>query len=54
MRSNSSGVLFYEEFIALQELLADLEDLRDLRVAKQESADEPSVSREDVKTELGL
>ncbi|MEK6324487.1 MAG: type II toxin-antitoxin system prevent-host-death family antitoxin [Acidobacteriota bacterium] len=48
------AVLPYEEFIALQELLADLEDLRDLRVAKQESADEPSVSLEDVKTELGL
>ena len=48
------AVLPYEEFIALQELLADLEDLRDLRTAKQESADEPSVSLEDVKTELGL
>lgn len=48
------AVLPYEEFIALQELLADLEDLRDLRAAKQESSNEPSVSLEDVKTELGL
>lgn len=48
------AVLPYEEFIALQELLADLEDLSDLRAAKQESADEASVSLEDVKTELGF
>lgn len=47
-------VLPYEEFIALQELLADLEDLRDLRAAKQESVGEPSVSLEEVKTELGV
>jgi PHD/YefM family antitoxin component YafN of YafNO toxin-antitoxin module len=47
-------VLPYEEFVALQELLADLEDLRDLRTAKQESADEPSLTMKEVKTELGL
>lgn len=47
-------VLPYEEFIALQELLADLEDLRDLRAAKQESAGEPSMSLEEVKTEFGI
>jgi PHD/YefM family antitoxin component YafN of YafNO toxin-antitoxin module len=47
-------VLPYEEFVALQELLADLEDLRDLRTAKQESTDEPSVTLKEVKAELGL
>jgi PHD/YefM family antitoxin component YafN of YafNO toxin-antitoxin module len=47
-------VLPYEEFVALQELLADLEDLRDLQTAKQESTDEPSVTLTEVKAELGF
>lgn len=47
-------VLPYEEFVVLQELLSDLEDLRDLRAAKQESNGEPTVSLEDIKLEFGL
>ena len=47
-------VLPYEEFVALQELLADLEDLRDLRTAKDEAADEPSLTMKEVKAELKL
>lgn len=48
------AVLPYEEFIALQELLADAEDLRDLRAAKQDEQDAPPLSLAAVKTELNL
>ena len=51
---NEFVVLPYEEFVALQELLEDAEDVLDLRTAKQEEKDKPSVSIEKVKKELGL
>lgn len=51
---NEFVVLPYEEFVALQELLEDAEDVLDLRTAKQEEKDKPSVSIENVKKELGL
>jgi hypothetical protein len=47
-------VLPYEEFLALQELLDDVEDLLELRAAKQEGGSEPSLSLADAKKELGL
>ena len=47
-------VLPYEEFAALRELLADYEDLIDLRAAKREEQAEPSVSLADAKGEFGL
>lgn len=47
-------VLPYEEFVMLQELLADAEDLVDLRAAKAEAGDEPSLSLDEVRDELGL
>lgn len=37
-------VLPYEEFVALQELLADAEDILDLRAAKKKEASQPGVS----------
>ena len=46
-------VLPIEEFEALQEMLADAEDLLELRRAKAE-AEEGSVSLEDVKKQLGI
>ncbi|MBI4384210.1 MAG: type II toxin-antitoxin system Phd/YefM family antitoxin [Nitrospinae bacterium] len=42
-------VLPYEEFVALQELLADAEDIRDLRVSKKKEANRPSVGLKEVK-----
>jgi len=45
-------VLPYEEFIALQELLADAEDLLDLRRAKEEEADAATFTLGEVKSEL--
>ncbi len=48
------AVLPYEEFTALQELLADAEDLRDLRSAKRDERDAPSLSLALVKNELSL
>ncbi len=51
---NEFVVLPYEEFVALQELLEDAEDVLALRTAKQEEKDKPSVSIENVKKELGL
>ncbi|MGE9296803.1 MAG: type II toxin-antitoxin system Phd/YefM family antitoxin [Puniceicoccales bacterium] len=46
-------VLPYEEFVAMQEAREDLEDLKELRSAKAESADEGSVSWDDVRKTLG-
>jgi len=47
-------VLPYEEFLLLQELLADLEDLQDLRQAKMDEKDAPSVCLVEVKAILNL
>jgi hypothetical protein len=47
-------VLPYEEFIELQERLADAEDVLELRRAKQEQADERTVPLEDVKRRLDI
>ncbi len=56
LRRNGSEfvVLPYKEFLALQALLSDYEDLLDLRAAKREEADGPSISLADVKDEFGL
>jgi PHD/YefM family antitoxin component YafN of YafNO toxin-antitoxin module len=48
------AVIPYEEFEALQELIADIEDLMDLRAAKEEEANQPSVPLAEVKRLLGL
>lgn len=47
-------VLPYNEFIALQEELQDFYDLKELREAKNEERDAPTVSFEEAKKELGL
>jgi PHD/YefM family antitoxin component YafN of YafNO toxin-antitoxin module len=47
-------VIPYEEFIELQEQLADYEDLRELRKAKAEEADAPTVSLEEAKKRLNI
>ena len=47
-------VLPYEEFLLVQELLTDLEDLQDLRQAKADEKDKPSASLEEVKAMLNL
>jgi PHD/YefM family antitoxin component YafN of YafNO toxin-antitoxin module len=47
-------VLTYEEFIAIQTMLEDLEDLHDLRQAKNEQINEPSFPLEDVKVMLAI
>lgn len=47
-------VLPYEEFAKIQELLADLKDLQDLRTIKKEERDSPSVSLDDVKQMFNL
>jgi hypothetical protein len=46
------AVLTYEEFVALQEWLADVEDLLDLRAAKQAEQDAPTVSLAEVESRL--
>jgi PHD/YefM family antitoxin component YafN of YafNO toxin-antitoxin module len=48
------AVIPYEEFEALQELIANIEDLMDLRAAKEEEANQPSVPLAEVKKLLGL
>ena len=48
------AVLPYEEFLALQERLADAEDLLDLRKAKRTDGKKRSVPLSEVKRELDL
>jgi len=48
------AVLPYEEFVELQEFLADAQDLRDLRAAKKLEGAKPGVSLEQTKEILGL
>ncbi|MBN1346470.1 MAG: type II toxin-antitoxin system Phd/YefM family antitoxin [Phycisphaerae bacterium] len=47
-------ILPYEEFVALQEVLADVEDLLDLREAKPEDEGEPSIPLAEVRRQFGL
>ncbi|MEG4589097.1 type II toxin-antitoxin system prevent-host-death family antitoxin [Microcoleus sp. MOSTC5] len=48
------AVIPYEEFASLQELIANVEDLMNLRAAKKEDGDRPSVPLAEVKKMLGL
>jgi PHD/YefM family antitoxin component YafN of YafNO toxin-antitoxin module len=48
------AVLPYEEFMALQEQMADLEDLLDLRAAKRAERTASTASLIEVKDQLGL
>jgi hypothetical protein len=47
------AVLPYEEFLALQEWLEDLEDLTDLRTAKDSERDAPTISIVEVEQRFG-
>lgn len=51
---NEFVVLPYEEFVAIQELLADAEDLIELRLAKSAEGNAPTVSLEEVKKKFGI
>ena len=48
------AVLPYEEFLALQERLADADDLLELRKAKRSEARKKSIPLATVKRELGM
>jgi len=47
-------ILPYDEFAAIQEALADIDDLNSLRTAKGEEHDAPTVPLEEVIDNLGL
>ena len=47
-------ILTYEEFAAIEQALADADDLAALRVLKKEELDAPSVPLEKVVDALGL
>ncbi len=51
---NEFVVLPFEEFVQMEEKLADYEDLRALRAAKQEERDAPTLSLAEIKAELGF
>lgn len=51
---NEFVVLPYEEFVALQELLEDAEDLLLLEQAKREDHDKPGVSIEELMKRFGV
>lgn len=48
------AVLPYEEFVALQEWLADAEDLLELRKAKRTERNKPSIPLAVAKRKLGI
>ncbi|MEL6581146.1 MAG: type II toxin-antitoxin system Phd/YefM family antitoxin [Cyanobacteria bacterium J06621_12] len=48
------AVIPYEEFIRLQEILADMDDLKDLRLAQEQDKDSPDYSLEEVKQMLEM
>jgi len=48
------AVLPYEEFVALQERLAEAEDLLELRQAKRQEGKRHSISLAEVKRQLGV
>jgi len=47
-------ILPYDEFAAIQEALADADDLNALRIAKNEESEAPVVPLEEVISSLGL
>lgn len=47
-------ILPYDEFAAIQEALADADDLSALRIAKNEESEAPTVPLEEVISSLGL
>jgi PHD/YefM family antitoxin component YafN of YafNO toxin-antitoxin module len=47
-------VIPYEEFVAVTEALADLEDLRDLRAAKASEKDSPTMTLREVQARYGV
>ena len=51
---NEFVVLPYEEFVTVQELLAEAEDLLELRKAKDEEGQEATVPLTEVRKQFGL
>ncbi|MFA7235838.1 MAG: hypothetical protein WC058_03150 [Phycisphaeraceae bacterium] len=47
-------ILTWDEFQAIRDALDDAEDLRILRQSREEQRDEPTISHEQLKRELGL
>ena len=48
------AILEFNEYQSLLEYIQDLEDLVDLRKAKEETKDEPSISLNEVKKIIGI
>jgi len=48
------AILDFNEYQSLLEYIQDLEDLVDLRKAKEETKDEPSISLNEVKKIIGI
>ena len=48
------AVIPYEEFLQLQQVLEDIEDLKDLRLAEEEDKDSPDISLEEAKKILEM
>ena len=51
---NEFVVLPYEEFVILQEMLDDAQDVLELRRAKADEQEAPTIGVDDLKIELGL
>lgn len=48
------AVLPYQEFVAIQEWIEDTQDLHALRLAREENANQPSYTIDEVRKELGI
>lgn len=48
------AVIPYEQFLVIKEMLENLADLQDLRAAKQEEYNQPTINLNNVKQMLGL
>jgi hypothetical protein len=48
------AVIPYEEFVAVQEMLDDIEDLQDFADAKAAEGNEPTIPWDEVKRKLNL
>ena len=48
------AVLPYSEYVALQEWIEDTQDLLALKFAREENANEPSYTIDEVRKELGI
>lgn len=51
---NEFALIPYDEYVALEEFLADVDDLLELRAAKEAERDQPAIPLSSVKAEFSV